>query len=70
MIEVLFHDGFGLSGSEISEEEGGGMAYCYRGEASLTKVSVEAFGSINRLVFQASLWMNQRAIVKEQLEIL
>ena len=55
MIELLFGDEFGLSGSEISEEKGK-EAYCYRGEGCLTKELVEEF----RLV--ASLWMNQRAI--------
>ena len=43
-IELLFDDEFGLSGSEISEEEGED-SYCYRGEAHLTKESVEDFGS-------------------------
>ena len=63
--ELLFDDGLGLSGSKISEGEGE-HTYCYRGEACLTKES-EDFGSI---VLQASLWMNQSAIVKEQLEML
>ena len=36
MIELLFDNEFGLSGSEISEEEGED-AYCYRGEACSTK---------------------------------
>ena len=44
MIELLFDDEFGLSSSETSEEEGED-AYCYRGEASLTKESVEDFRS-------------------------
>ena len=67
MIELLFDIEFGLSGSEISEDEGENT-YCYRGEASLSKESVEDFG--NKLVSSplASLWMNRRAI--EQLEIL
>ena len=37
VIELLFDDEFGLSGSEIEE------AYSYRGEACSTKVSVEDF---------------------------
>ena len=40
----LHDDEFGLSDGEISEEEGKD-GYCYRGEACLTKVSVEDFGS-------------------------
>ena len=44
MIELLFDDEFGLSGSEISEEEGED-AYCYRGEACSTKESVDDIGS-------------------------
>ena len=43
MIEVLVDVEFGLSGSEISEGEGED-AYYYRGEACLTKESVEDFG--------------------------
>ena len=40
----LFDNEFGLSGSEISEEEGE-ATYCYRGESCLTKESVENFRS-------------------------
>ena len=43
MIELLFDDEFGLSSSEINEGEGED-SYCYRGEACLTKESVD-FGS-------------------------
>ena len=42
----LFDDKFGLSCSDISEEEGEDT-YCYRVEACLTKESVEDFGSIS-----------------------
>ena len=41
MIELLFDNDFGLSGSEIKSED----AYCYRGEACLTKELVEHFRS-------------------------
>ena len=44
VIELLLDDEFSLSGSKISEEEGED-AYCYRGEACLTKESVEDFRS-------------------------
>ena len=44
MIELLFDDEFGLSGSEINEEDGKDT-YCYGGEACMTKESVEDFGS-------------------------
>ena len=44
MIELLFDHVFDLSGSKISEGEGED-AYCYRGEACLTKESVEDFSS-------------------------
>ena len=44
MIELLFDLEFGLSGSEICGAEGED-AYYYRGEACLTKESVEDFGS-------------------------
>ena len=42
MIELLFDNEFCLSSSEISEEHGED-AYCYRGDACLTKESVEDF---------------------------
>ena len=42
----LFDDKFGLSCSDINEEEGEDT-YCHRVEACLTKESVEDFGSIS-----------------------
>ena len=44
MLELLFDDEFGICGSKVSEGEGED-AYYYRGEACLTKESVEDFRS-------------------------
>ena len=68
-MELLFDNEFGLSCSEINEEEGEDT-YCYRGEACLTKELVEDLEAYRLVVLQASLRMNQMAIVKEQLGIL
>ena len=63
-IELLFDGEFGRTEGEISEQEGE-HAYCYRGEGIGTTLEASWLA-----ILQASLSMNQRAIVKEQLEIL
>ena len=69
MIELLFDNEFGLSGSEISEEERKTLSATEEKRVQLRN-QLRTLEANQLVVIQASLWMNPRAIVKEQLEIL
>ena len=68
VVVVIVDDNFSLSYGETTEKEGED-AYCYRGEACLTKELIEDFEASWVVVLQVSLWMNKRVIVNEEQEI-